>query len=116
MRADSLILSIALVAGAGLAGCQSSAPGGHAGDFIPHLDAEAARAAGLSAGTIDQAGELYAVKCAKCHKFYDPAAYSEKDWDMWMGKMSRKAKLNPEQDELLRRYLGVFRVKSSPAP
>jgi len=35
---------------------------------------------------------------------------------MWMGKMSRKAKLNPEQDELLRRYLGVFRVKSSPAP
>ena len=116
MRADSLILSIALVAGAGLAGCQSSGPGDHAGDYIPHLDAEAARAAGLSAGEINQASELYAVKCAKCHKFYDPAAYSEKDWDMWMGKMSRKAKLTSEQDELLWRYLGVFRVKSSPAP
>jgi len=45
-------------------------------------------------------------------KFYDPGAYSEKDWEMWMRKMSRKAKLKPEQDDLLRRYLGEFRTRT----
>ncbi len=55
------------------------------------------------------AQDLYNVKCAKCHKFYDPAAYSEKDWELWMRKMSRKSKLKPDQEALLRRYLGEFR-------
>ena len=81
-------------------------------ESIPHLDADSARAAGFSAQEVSDAGEIYAVKCAKCHKFYDPAAYSEIDWEMWMGKMRRKAKLKPEQDELLRRYLGEFRNKT----
>lgn len=57
------------------------------------------------------AQELYEVKCAKCHKFYNPANYSQEDWDMWMRKMSRKAKLNPTQKELLSRYLETFRRK-----
>jgi hypothetical protein len=56
------------------------------------------------------AEDLYYAKCIKCHKHYDPAAYSEKDWEMWMRKMSRKSKLKPEQDALLRRYLGEFRT------
>jgi hypothetical protein len=71
-----------------------------------------ARAVDLPPGKRKTAEDLYNVKCAKCHKFYDPAAYSEKDWEMWMRKMSRKAKLKPEQDELLRRYLGEFRTKT----
>ena len=51
------------------------------------------------------ARKLYIAKCAKCHKFYDPAKYSDADWQMWMGKMSRKARLKPEQRELLSNYI-----------
>ena len=43
--------------------------------------------------------KLYVAKCAKCHKFYDPAKYSEADWQIWMTKMSKKAKLKPEQED-----------------
>ena len=35
--------------------------------------------------------KVYVTKCAKCHRFYDPAKYSEADWEMWMAKMSKKA-------------------------
>jgi mono/diheme cytochrome c family protein len=59
-------------------------------------------------GTVDEnvAGrKLYVAKCAKCHKFYDPAKYSDEDWRMWMAKMSKKSKLKPEQEEILSRYI-----------
>jgi hypothetical protein len=113
-------LSSALVAGLGavlgLAGCQSSAPEGRtASDSVPVLTAEAASAAGLSAEEVATANQLYVGKCAKCHKFYNPADYSLKDWERWMRKMSRKSKLKPAQDELLTRYLGAFR-EGPPAP
>ena len=71
-----------------------------------------AGAVDLPPGKRKAAEDLYNLKCAKCHKFYDPAAYSEKDWEMWMRKMSRKSKLKPEQEELLRRYLGEFRSQA----
>ena len=51
------------------------------------------------------ARRLYISKCAKCHKFYDPAKYSDEDWEKWMGKMSKKAKLTPEQAKALSRYI-----------
>ena len=67
------------------------------------------------AGTVDRsatvadavgpAHKLYVSKCAKCHKFYDPATYSDADWKVWMGKMSRKAKLKPEQEQMLSQYI-----------
>lgn len=107
-----LIDLIALVAGVALAGCRSSAPdGGRGSATVPVLTAEAARAAGFSNQELADATQLYAAKCAKCHKFYDPAGYSQMDWEAWMRKMSRKAKLKPPQDELLARYLGAFRGK-----
>lgn len=96
----------------GLAGCQSPAPGDHtASDFIPPLNADAVSAAGFSPQEVTDANALYVGKCAKCHKFYDPAQYPQKEWDMWMRKMSRKSKLKPAQEELLTRYLGAFREK-----
>jgi len=51
------------------------------------------------------ARKLYVAKCAKCHKFYDPAKYSDEQWQIWMSKMSKKAKLKPAQEELLARYI-----------
>jgi hypothetical protein len=57
-----------------------------------------------------QAVHLYLNKCARCHKFYDPREYTDAAWQSWMRKMSRKAKLEPEQEALLWRYLDAFRA------
>ena len=59
----------------------------------------------LSATEFAAARKLSAVKCAKCHKFYEPADYSQADWAAWMEKMRRKSKLKPEQFDLLSRYM-----------
>jgi hypothetical protein len=69
-------------------------------------------ASDLSSKQISEARELYDIKCAKCHKFYNPSDYSQAEWDMWMKKMSRKAKLKGTQSELLAKYLQGFRDKS----
>jgi len=54
----------------------------------------------------DSAGsKLYYAKCAKCHKLYDPAGYSDEEWSMWMKKMKKKAKLTDEQNAILMLYI-----------
>jgi hypothetical protein len=112
VRSLSSPLAIVVGAAVGWAGCQSSAPGGRTvSGPAPVLSDHAASAAGLSGQELTDATQLYVAKCAKCHKFYHPADYSQKEWDMWMRKMSRKSKLKPAQEELLARYLGAFREK-----
>lgn len=97
---------------AGFAGCESPGPGASApAHSVPALPAEAARAAGFSEQEAADANLLCAVKCARCHKFYDPAEYEAKDWERWMRKMSRKARLQPEQQAVLTRYLSAFRER-----
>jgi mono/diheme cytochrome c family protein len=58
-----------------------------------------------SADNNSAARKLYLGKCARCHKLYDPARYSEKQWQVWMEKMSRKARLQPDQTGLVARYI-----------
>jgi hypothetical protein len=61
------------------------------------------------------AQKLYVAKCAKCHKFYDPAKYSDEEWSRWMVKMSRKAKLTPDQESMLSRYIEqTYRTPAKP--
>jgi hypothetical protein len=67
----------------------------------------------LSATELSAARKLSAVKCAKCHKFYEPADYSRAEWAEWMEKMRRKAKLKPEQFDLLSRYLEEARANGT---
>ena len=74
-----------------------------------------ARAAELSAKEIKDAKKIYTSKCAKCHKFYDPAAYDQSEWDEWMQKMRKKSKLKPDQYELLSRYLDTVRAPAKPS-
>jgi hypothetical protein len=45
----------------------------------------------------------------RCHKSYEPAAYSDPEWNRWMLKMRKKAHLAPGQEKLLSRYLGAYR-------
>lgn len=64
-----------------------------------------ASAAPAASDEVTVARKLYAAKCAKCHQLYDPAKYTDAEWTKWMGKMSRKSKLKPEQQEMLSRYI-----------
>ena len=100
-----------------LAGCRSGVQ--HQTD-ARRLLAEAdgsARAAGLADEEIVAAKQLYLTKCARCHKFYDPANYAAPEWDSWMNKMAKKSKLTPDQHAVLSRYLDAFRNKpTTPAP
>lgn len=49
--------------------------------------------------------KLYQNRCAKCHKMYDPAKYSDSQWELWMGKMDKKAKLSPEEKDKVLQYV-----------
>ena len=68
----------------------------------------------LTLKELTAARKIYVAKCAKCHRFYEPTNYSEPDWGRWMGKMSVKSKLKPDQDKLLRRYLDEYRAGRIP--
>jgi cytochrome c len=59
----------------------------------------------LPAGETETGRKIYYAKCAKCHKFYDPKQYSDEEWNMWMGKMKKKAKLSDEQERMLLTYI-----------
>jgi len=70
----------------------------------------AANAAELSEKEMAAGKKLYVTKCARCHKFYDPASYTDEQWADWMQKMRKKARLSNEQHELLSRYLDLYRT------
>jgi cytochrome c553 len=106
MRLRFVLSVIALVLLAGLAGC-SSTSSGPVGQAPPEPPVDAAST--FSIADRKSARELYLAKCARCHKFDDPAKYPDKEWHEWMDKMSRKARLRPEQNELLLRYLDLYR-------
>ena len=59
----------------------------------------------LSSEEAKAARKLYIGKCAKCHKLYDPGRYTDPQWDRWMKRMGDKARLKPDQRELLARYI-----------
>src|SRR5258708_34071250 len=91
--------------------------------LIPLLGIALASCAGPTrpaAGPIDEtsaARKLYVAKCAKCHKFYDPAKYSDEEWHKWMAKMSKKSKLTPDQSERLPRNIdNTFRSSHKEGP
>jgi len=67
------------------------------------------RGADLPSLELKAVQKLEVSKCAKCHKRYQPSAYTQGDWELWMDKMGRKAKLNPDQTELLKRYPELLR-------
>jgi hypothetical protein len=50
------------------------------------------------------ARRIYSVKCAKCHEFYNPSDYNDREWRSWMSKMKKKSHLNTEDYDLLLRY------------
>ena len=70
---------------------------------------QAAHGAGFSEAELKAAKSLYVAKCAKCHRFYPPAHYSKPEWDKWMTKMGAKARLKPEELDLVSLYTEMLR-------
>jgi len=92
-------------------GCQSAAPGEQNRSAPVPLPE---RAGELSVNEAAQARTLYTTKCARCHKFYNPADYGDSEWHSWMTKMNRKAHLSAPQADLISRYLETFRPLPAP--
>src|SRR4051812_10999728 len=101
---------LAVMMAIGLGGCESNAPARRAESKPFLLVTNVPNITGLSTVELNQASRLYAVKCAKCHKFYNPADYNDAEWRTWMTKMSKKARLKPNQEQLLSRYLDNVRA------
>lgn len=114
MRQTWIIFTVSVLA------CVGSAPGAERDSkrgsrSAPLLEAAAAQSAGLSDKQAADARKLYTTKCMRCHKSYDPAEYAQPEWDTWMTKMRKKARLSSEQDDLLSRYLAACRSSSAAA-
>lgn len=69
---------------------------------------------GLSPKELKAARKIYVVKCAKCHRFYEPKDYAPRDWQQWLEAMNLKSGLKPAQAELLTRYLAAYRTGRVP--
>ncbi len=95
-----------------LAGCATGPLGSDAVVPAPAKAAIAAERAGMRPAEIARAADLYVLKCAKCHKFYDPAVYNDNAWRTWMTKMSKKSRLETDEADLLTRYLDAARQAS----
>ena len=78
-------------------------------ESVPDAFPERLKGAVTPVGDIKKGRDVYMGKCAKCHQFYDPAAYNDFDWNHWLGRMRGEAKLNGEQAELLNRFLVTIR-------
>src|SRR5947209_11941947 len=102
MRAFCSSLFLLALTCAGLVSCANSSPARKpVTGPLPKADPDAARALGLTAEQTNAAFQLYIAKCIRCHKSYEPRAYTNPQWESWMVKMNRKAHLDPQQQELL---------------
>ncbi|HWW00588.1 MAG TPA: hypothetical protein VNZ64_12895 [Candidatus Acidoferrum sp.] len=73
-----------------------------------------ATAGELATNQTAAARKLYLNRCAKCHKLYDPSKYSDEKWRTWMEKMSRKARLQPQQQEAVSSYIETALRRPTP--
>ena len=48
---------------------------------------------------------IYESKCGKCHKLFEPKKFNAAQWTKWVDRMAPKAKLTPEEKELVYNYL-----------
>ncbi|HEY5909438.1 MAG TPA: hypothetical protein VJA21_02410 [Verrucomicrobiae bacterium] len=69
------------------------------------LPAPAGRSAEIAPDPTEVGRKLYQNRCAKCHQMYDPAKYTDTQWQTWMTKMGKKAKLRPAEKQMVLQYV-----------
>lgn len=55
---------------------------------------------------------LYVEKCAGCHNLPLPAAYSPQEWEDYVAYMSADAKLNPDEQQSILRFLAAASARA----
>jgi cytochrome c5 len=48
---------------------------------------------------------IYETSCNKCHALYMPTSYGAEEWPFFVRKYGRKARLSPEERDLVMAYL-----------
>lgn len=76
------------------------------------LTLRVAGAADLTPAEAAAGKRLYVNKCARCHRFYDTAAYDDMAWNGWMVKMKQKARLTDREYTALAAYLQSVRAQA----
>jgi mono/diheme cytochrome c family protein len=71
----------------------------------------ATRWPGTTAADLDAGYEIYRGRCAGCHHLPLPTAHGEEKWRRAMQEMAPKAKLTPEEHDLVLRYILAVRVR-----
>jgi len=54
----------------------------------------------------------YVQKCAGCHNLHTPEQYSPTEWEGYVAYMSEDAKLTPEEQTLITRFLASASARS----
>ncbi|MFZ4590834.1 MAG: hypothetical protein ACOYN6_07535 [Ignavibacteria bacterium] len=47
----------------------------------------------------------YIQKCGSCHNLYLPEKYTKTEWEDWLGKMEKRAKLSEKDKSVIFKYL-----------
>lgn len=68
-------------------------------------DAKGTAPVSTPAWDAQKAKKLYVAKCAGCHTLHKPSAYTRGEWKVWMDRMKKDVRLDPEQENAIRRYL-----------
>ncbi|MFN3341560.1 MAG: hypothetical protein ACK40M_02625 [Flavobacteriales bacterium] len=79
-------------------------------------ETDATRANELFPGTtladLQKGKLIYDANCGKCHKLHQPDSRSVDSWTKIVPPMSRKAKVGPEDEKLILRYVVTMAKKT----
>jgi mono/diheme cytochrome c family protein len=103
-----LITIVALTAAAGCATPRTApAPGAISPDAV---EMAKTRWPGASAQTLEEGRGIFLSSCNKCHGYPDRSAYADEKWPGIIERMGKKAKLSPEQAQLVLRFIQATRT------
>jgi cytochrome c5 len=60
--------------------------------------------------TLEEGRTIFLNSCSKCHGYPDRSAYSDEQWPPIVERMGKKAKLSPEQAQLVLRFIQATRT------
>jgi len=67
---------------------------------------------GTTVGDLAHGRALYVDKCSSCHNLHLPSEYSPDEWKGYVAYMVAEAKLTPEQQTSIARYLAAASARS----
>jgi hypothetical protein len=82
-------------------------------DVSIELEAQA-RSLGFNPDSLPQGREIFVTQCARCHASPEVHGYSVPQWERILPRMSRRAKLDADQESAVRAYVLAAREANGP--